>query len=66
MPYQTPVLSFEEARRAMDRMLQEATKNPHRPVAIAIVDDQGELVRDRKSTRLNSSHEGRSRMPSSA
>jgi glc operon protein GlcG len=44
MPYQTPVLSFEEARRAMDRMLQEATKSPNRPVAIAIVDDQGELV----------------------
>jgi len=44
MPYQTPVLSFEEVRRAMDRMLQEATKSPNRPVAIAIVDDQGELV----------------------
>jgi uncharacterized protein GlcG (DUF336 family) len=44
MPYQKPVLSFEEARRAMDRMLREATKSPTRPVAVAIVDDQGELV----------------------
>jgi len=45
MPFQKPVLSLEEARRAMDRMLQEAQqKFPNRPVAIAIVDDQGELV----------------------
>jgi glc operon protein GlcG len=28
----------------MDRMLQEATKTPNRPLAIAICDDQGELV----------------------
>ena len=45
MPFQKPVLSLEEARRAMDRMLQEAQqKFQNRPVAIAIVDDQGELV----------------------
>ncbi len=45
MPYQKPVLSLEEARRAMDRMLQEVhQKFQNRPVAIAIVDDQGELV----------------------
>jgi uncharacterized protein GlcG (DUF336 family) len=45
MPFQKPVLSFEEARRAMDRMLQEVQqKFQNRPVAIAIVDDQGELV----------------------
>ena len=28
----------------MDRMLQEARKPPNRPVAIAIVDEQGELI----------------------
>ena len=44
MPYQKAALSLEEARRAMDRMLQEANKQPNRPVAIAIVDDQGELI----------------------
>jgi glc operon protein GlcG len=45
MPFQKPVLSLEEARRAMDRMRQELhQKFQNRPVAIAIVDDQGELV----------------------
>jgi glc operon protein GlcG len=44
MPYQRSVLSLDEARKAMDRMLQEAFKAPDRPVAIAICDDQGELV----------------------
>ena len=44
MPYQKPVLSLDDARRAMERMLQEALKAPNRPVAIAICDDQGELV----------------------
>ena len=44
MPYQKTVLSLEDARRALDRMLQEALKSPNRPVAIAICDDQGELV----------------------
>jgi glc operon protein GlcG len=44
MPYAKTVLSLDDAHRAMDRMLQEARKNPDRPVAIAIVDDQGELV----------------------
>jgi uncharacterized protein GlcG (DUF336 family) len=44
MPYQKAVLSLDDAKRAMDLMLQEAYKEPNRPVAIAIVDDQGELV----------------------
>ncbi len=44
MPYQKPILSLDDARRAMERMLQEALKAPNRPVAIAICDDQGELV----------------------
>jgi glc operon protein GlcG len=44
MPLQKSVLSLEEARRAMDRMLEEANKEANRPVAIAIVDDLGELI----------------------
>jgi glc operon protein GlcG len=44
MSYQKAVLSLDDARRAMDQMLQEALKSPNRPVAIAICDDQGELV----------------------
>jgi uncharacterized protein GlcG (DUF336 family) len=44
MPYQKAVLSLDDARRAIERMLQEALKAPNRPVAIAICDDQGEPV----------------------
>jgi glc operon protein GlcG len=44
MPYQKAVLSLDDAQRAMERMLQEAGKAPNRPIAIAIVDDQGELI----------------------
>ena len=44
MPYQKPVLSLDDARKAMEAMLQEALKTPNRAVAIAICDDQGELV----------------------
>lgn len=44
MSYQKAMLSLDEARKAMDRMLQEANKNPNRPIAIAICDDQGELI----------------------
>lgn len=44
MPHQRPVLSLEDARKAMTGMLEEALKAPNRPIAIAICDDQGELV----------------------
>ena len=44
MSFQKAVLSLDDARRAMERMLEEALKAPKRPVAIAICDDQGELV----------------------
>jgi uncharacterized protein GlcG (DUF336 family) len=44
MSYQKAVLSLNDAQRAMERMLQEALKAPNHPVAIAICDDQGELV----------------------
>ena len=42
--YQKPMLSLEQTRRAMDAMLDKATREPHRPLAIAIVDDQGKLL----------------------
>ncbi|HKV53624.1 MAG TPA: heme-binding protein [Candidatus Binataceae bacterium] len=44
MPYQRPTLSLEDARKAMAGMLEESLKAPNRPVAIAICDDQGQLV----------------------
>jgi uncharacterized protein GlcG (DUF336 family) len=44
MPYQKAALSLEDAQRAMAAMLEEAQKASNRPVAIAICDDQGELV----------------------
>ncbi|MGE3541139.1 MAG: heme-binding protein [Candidatus Tectimicrobiota bacterium] len=42
--YQKPMLSLDQTRRAMDAMLAKATQEPHRPVAIAIVDDAGNLL----------------------
>ena len=44
MPYQKAVLSIEDARKALERILQEASKRPQQPIAVAIADDQGELV----------------------
>jgi glc operon protein GlcG len=44
MAFQRSILSLEDAQKAMAAMLEEALKAPHRPVAIAICDDQGELV----------------------
>jgi uncharacterized protein GlcG (DUF336 family) len=42
--YQKPMLSLDQIRRAMDAMLDKATQEPNRPVAIAIVDDAGTLL----------------------
>jgi uncharacterized protein GlcG (DUF336 family) len=42
--YQKPMLSLDQIRRAMDAMLNKATQEPNRPVAIAIVDDAGTLL----------------------
>src|SRR6266704_2261730 len=42
--YQKPLLSLDQTRRAMDAMLDKATQEPNRPVAIAIVDDAGNLL----------------------
>jgi uncharacterized protein GlcG (DUF336 family) len=42
--YDKPMLSLDQVRKAMDAMLDQATKSPDQPLAIAIVDDQGSLV----------------------
>lgn len=42
--YNKPVLSLEQTQKAMQAMLNKATQEPHRPVAIAIVDDAGNLL----------------------
>ena len=42
--YDKPMLSLDQVRKAMDTMLNLATKSPDQPLAIAIVDDQGSLV----------------------
>ncbi len=42
--YDKPMLSLDQVRRAMDAMLELATKAPDYPLAIAIVDDHGGLV----------------------
>ena len=42
--YDKPMLSLDQTRKAMDAMLDKATQEPHRPVAIAIVDDSGNLL----------------------
>jgi len=42
--YQRESLGLEEARIAIEAMLREASKEPNRPVAMAIVDSQGQLI----------------------
>jgi glc operon protein GlcG len=42
--YDKPMLSLDQVRKAMDAMLDQATKSPDQPLEIAIVDDQGSLV----------------------
>jgi glc operon protein GlcG len=42
--YQRPVLGLAEAQTALDAMLEEASKEPDRPVGIAIVDHEGDLI----------------------
>jgi glc operon protein GlcG len=41
--YEKPVLSLDQVQKAMAAMLEKATQEPDRPVAIAIVDDWGNL-----------------------
>lgn len=42
--YDKPMLSLDQVRKAMDAMLADAMMAPDRPLAIAIVDDQGSLI----------------------
>lgn len=42
--YQKPALSLPQVRRAMQTMLDHAQQQPDRPLAIAIVDDAGQLL----------------------
>ena len=42
--YDKPMLSLDQVRRAMNAMLDKAAQEPDRPVAIAIVDDAGNLL----------------------
>jgi len=42
--FDKPVLSLDQVQKAMTTMLEKATQEPDRPVAIAIVDDGGNLL----------------------
>ena len=42
--YSKSVLSLDQTQKAMQAMIQKATQEPARPVAMAIVDDAGNLV----------------------
>ena len=38
------VIGLQEAREAVEAVIGEASKNPERPVAVAVVDPHGEIV----------------------
>ena len=42
--YMKEVLSLEQVRRSMNAMLEAALKEPDRPIAIAILDDNTNLL----------------------
>ena len=42
--YSKPMLSLEQTQRAINAMVAKATQEPDRPVAMAIVDDAGNLL----------------------
>ncbi len=42
--YNKPMLSLDQAQKAIAAMVAKATQEPSRPCAIAIVDDQGALL----------------------
>jgi glc operon protein GlcG len=42
--YEKPVLSLDQVQKSITAMLEKATQEPDRPVAIAIVDDLGNLL----------------------
>lgn len=42
--YERKTVGLAEARKAVEAMIQEASKEPGRPMAVAVVDDRGDLV----------------------
>jgi glc operon protein GlcG len=42
--YKREVLGLDEARVAVDAIIAEASKDPDRPIALAVVDDHGDLI----------------------
>ena len=73
----TKIIQLDEAQKRMEQMIQNDSSSIHNlevqmgQLANSLsTRNQGALpsntVKDRKSTRLNSSHSGESRMPSSA
>lgn len=42
--YDRKTVGLEEARKAVEAMIKEASKEPNRPMAVAVVDDRGDLV----------------------
>ncbi len=42
--YDRPQLGIDQVQASMDAMLEQATRQPDRPVAIAIVDEQGNVL----------------------
>ncbi len=42
--YNKSILSLDQTQKAMQAMIQKATQEPDRPVAMAIVDDAGNLL----------------------
>ena len=42
--YDKPMLGLDQVQRAMSTMLAKATEEPDQPLAIAIVDDVGDLI----------------------
>ena len=56
----TPILELKTPKAQAEKEAIELLKK------VGLEDKKDEYPRDRKSTRLNSSHSGQSRMPSSA
>jgi uncharacterized protein GlcG (DUF336 family) len=42
--YQREVLGLNDARAAVDAVIAEASKEPGRPIAVAVVDDRGDPI----------------------
>jgi uncharacterized protein GlcG (DUF336 family) len=42
--YKREVLGLDEARTAVDAILAEASKEPDQPIAVAVVDDHGDVI----------------------